>query len=44
MELRMDRRTDFLSLLDRDTASSEEFGTHWGGLLELLAAGHIEVL
>jgi hypothetical protein len=39
MELRMDRRTDFLSLLDRDTASSEEFGAHWGGLLEPLAGG-----
>jgi hypothetical protein len=43
MELRMDRRTDSLSLLDRDTAS-RGIWTHWGGLLELLAAGHIEVL
>jgi hypothetical protein len=40
MELRMDRRTDFLSLLDRDTASSEEFGTHWGGLLEPGSGSH----
>src|SRR5580704_9936772 len=30
---------DLLYLLDRDAAASEEFGAHWGGLLEPLAAG-----
>jgi hypothetical protein len=33
------RRMDLLYLLDRDAAASEEFGAHWGGLLEPLAAG-----